>query len=36
MEPKGPLPYSQEATNGPYHEPDESSPYDYILLISWS
>jgi len=27
MEPEGSLPCSQESANGPYPEPDESSPH---------
>jgi hypothetical protein len=27
MEPEGSLPYSQQLSNGPYPEPDKSSPY---------
>jgi hypothetical protein len=30
MEPEGSLPCSQEPSNGPYPEPDRSSPYDLI------
>jgi hypothetical protein len=33
MEPEGSLPYSQDATVGPYTEPDESSPQLHILLL---
>jgi hypothetical protein len=31
MEPEGSLPYSQESSTGPYHEPDQSNPYYPIL-----
>jgi hypothetical protein len=27
MEPEGSLPFSQEPSNGPYPEPDQTSPY---------
>jgi hypothetical protein len=32
MVPEGPLPYSREPENGPYPEPDESSPQLLILF----
>jgi hypothetical protein len=34
MEPKSSLPCSQEPSNGPYSEPDQSSPYHPILSLS--
>jgi hypothetical protein len=33
MEPEGSLQCSQEPSTGPYHEPDESSPYYSILSL---
>jgi hypothetical protein len=33
MEPEGSLPLSQEHSTGSYPEPDESSPYNPILVL---
>jgi hypothetical protein len=33
MEPEGSLPCSKEPSNGPYPEPDESSPYHTNLFL---
>jgi hypothetical protein len=33
MEPVGSLPRSQEPSNGPYPEPDQSNPYTLILSL---
>jgi hypothetical protein len=33
MEPESSLQYSKEPTNGPYREPDQSSPYHPILIL---
>jgi len=32
MEPKGSLPFSQEPSNSPYREPDESVPHLLTLF----
>jgi hypothetical protein len=34
MEPEGSLPCSQEPSIGPYPEPDQSSHYQPILILS--
>jgi hypothetical protein len=36
MEPKGLLPHSQESSTCTYREPDQSSPYHYILSLQHS
>jgi hypothetical protein len=33
MEPEGSLPHSQELSNGPYPEPEQSNPYNPILSL---
>jgi DNA topoisomerase VI subunit B len=33
MEPEGSLQYLQQPANGPYPEPDESSPHPHTIFI---
>jgi hypothetical protein len=35
MQPEGSLPYSQDSANGPYTEPDGSSPQSHIFSLKY-